>query len=359
MKNDDLVKRITELAERNLKEREKVNTLIEIAYEDIRDGNLDLKFKEVKERPPPHNACAIDGSRYIVPLRDSVFVIARAVAIRGEDKEEKDIPPDIEEEFKIASNYYDENIIGNKSILLMLYLETTLLNKCEGSDVIMIDGPIIDPPTYYEDPHVEDFPDLSDYVKFRANVLMQKKRNSSIIGISKRFSQRFLINYFMNRGLKQISRSTENFIASMIFLKYRKYKNVYSSSLYLGPIRWEDSLKDRKVNELDPLEGAYNAYKKYFQDELEITSFYYQRDLASPIGRIDVLSRKGEDPERDLTFVDRWAMSGLKEITIINKLADDLSNVSRNESERLVSLYNMVVSKELLDDELLLKRISK
>lgn len=354
------MKRITDLAERNMKEREKVNTLIEIAFEDIRDGNLDLEFREVKERSTPHNACAIDGSRYIVPLRDSVFVIARAVAVRGEDKEgEKDIPPQIEEEFKIASNYYDENVIGNKSILLMLYLETTLLNKCEGSDVIMIDGPLIDPPTYYEDPHVDDFPDLSDYVKFRADVLMQKKRNSAIIGISKRFSQRFLINYLMNRGLKQISKATENFIVSMLFLKYRKYKNMYDSSLYLGPIRWEDSLRDRRVNELDSLEVAYSAYKRYFQDELEITSFYYQRDLASPIGRIDVLSKKGEDPEKDLTFVDRWALPGLREITIINKLADDLSNVSRNESERLISLYNMIISKELLDDEFLLKRISK
>ncbi len=362
MRNEELLKKIGELAEKNLKQREKLNTSLEIAYEDIRNGNSELEFREVKAKAPPHTVCGIDGSRYIVPLQDNVFVIARAVAIRGKDNvNEKEIPPDITEEFKVTSNYYDENMIGNKSILLMLYLETSLIDRCSDADVILLDGPLVDPPVYYEDPHIEDFPDLSEYVVFRANTLAKKVESSvSVLGISKRFSQRFLINYLMMRGLKQVSRSTENFIVSMMFLKYRRERGILDRPIYLGPVNWNLSLKERRLDDLNSLEVAYGAYKRYFDGKgLEIFSYYYQKDFSSPIGRIDILARSEEEANSKMVFIDRWAMSGIREITIVNKLADDLSNVSKNESQRLISLYDLMLSKDLREEDLLLRKILK
>lgn len=54
-----------------------------------------------------------------------------------------------------------------------------------------------------------------------------------------------------------------------------------------------------------------------------------------------MLNLKEEEPGKELIYVNRWAVSQVKEITILNKLADDLSNVSKKESERLISLYNL------------------
>jgi hypothetical protein len=361
MKSEDIVRSIKEIAERNIKDREKLNTAIEIAYEDIRDGNADFKFTEISESSPPHNACAIDGSRYIVPVQDNIFVIARAVLIRGNDKGNKEIPPEIEQEFKITSNYYDENIVGNKSILLMLQLETSLLDKCKDVNVIMIDGPLIDPPVYYQDSHIDGFPDLEDYTKMRATKIIEKREKSMVIGISKRFSQRLLVNYFSNRGMKQISKSTENFLLSFLFLKYRMEKEIYNTPLSIGPIEWDLFFQhERKLEDLKSLEDAYQMYREKFQESgLKLISYYYQKDFSSPIGRIDMLNLKEEEPGKELIYVNRWAVSQVKEITILNKLADDLSNVSKKESERLISLYNLFTMSNMEKEDLILKRLGK
>jgi len=82
----------------------------------------------------------------------------------------------------------------------MLSLETGLIEKCEDCDVIFVDGPIVDPPTYYEeDVEIENILSLDKLALYRSTVLRRLKgKNKLIMGIVKNFSHRILIKEFLN-----------------------------------------------------------------------------------------------------------------------------------------------------------------
>jgi hypothetical protein len=52
------------------------------------------------------------------------------------------------------------------------------------------------------------------------------------------------------------------------------------------------------------------------------------------VARIDVLS-----PDNNkLAYIATWSYPGINEVTILNKLADDISNVSKAEAEAYLNL---------------------
>ncbi|QIW23631.1 DNA double-strand break repair nuclease NurA [Sulfolobus sp. S-194] len=317
----DVIDKIKKLA---IDEREKANKLkadILLLSEEIRRGKINLTFKEVKGTVGEHIACAIDGGKFEVDLGDSYLIIAKAVSVIGKYGETKEIPPTIVRDFKIVSDYYGEDEVKKRSIILMLTLETNLLSKAN-CDKIFIDGPLIDPPVYDEE--------LEEYFLVRSSVIKRKEP----IGIVKRFSHRLLINYLNDMGYN-FSNVRESYLVTILFSELRR--NLKSKeAVALGWIDWDEIFK-KKSNIFKDLEGLSKAYLKL---GLKIYSSYFQLSPISPVVRIDTLLPSGLD------FIKIWGIEGEKEVTILNKIADNLAKVKSEEANSYVSLFRMLRGNE-------------
>ncbi|MEM4001634.1 MAG: DNA double-strand break repair nuclease NurA, partial [Saccharolobus sp.] len=183
MNINEIIKKVNELATKDVDERGKINMATNLIFDDITSNNSELKIGILDEIiNSDHIACAVDGSKYEIELSDVTLILARAVKILGKKKDKKSVPSEIAEDFKIIENYYDKNVISNKSILFMLSLETGLIEKCEDCDVIFIDGPIVDPPTYYEeDVEIENILSLDKLALYRSTVLRRLKGKNKLI----------------------------------------------------------------------------------------------------------------------------------------------------------------------------------
>ncbi|QGA53368.1 nuclease [Sulfolobus sp. E5-1-F] len=343
MNIDEVIKKINELAIKDIDEKEKINTATNLIFDDITSNNTELKIGLLDEIiDSDHIACAVDGSKYEIELSDVTLILARAVKILGKKKDKKNVPSDIAEDFKIIENYYDKNVISNKSILFMLTLETGLIEKCEECDVIFIDGPIVDPPTYYEeDVEIENILSLDKLALYRSTVLRRlKDKNKLIVGIVKNFSHRILIKEFLN-SYPALIKARENYIISNIIYKYRLERSELNKPIFLGWISWDSLINNQTIpDDLKGISKAYIQYKKAFKDSLSIYSIYYQYNITSPIVRIDVLTEK----ELDLTpikYLNTWAMQGVREVTLLNKLADELSEINSQDAKKYALLFNL------------------
>ncbi|WP_338603979.1 DNA double-strand break repair nuclease NurA [Sulfolobus tengchongensis] len=341
MNLNDIIQKINELANRDIDERSKIATAIDLIYDDIKSGNINMEIGFYDETHDiDHMACSVDGSKYEIELSDVTLILARAVKVIGQKRDKKSIPSEVTEEFRIVENYYDKNIISNKSILLMLSLETKLLEKCHDCNIVFIDGPIIDPPVYYEeDVEVENILSLNKFTLYRSLVLKQlKSKEKVVMGIVKNFSHRLLIKELIN-SYPTLFKARENYIITNIVYKYRLEKNELHKPIFLGWINW-DSLIDGEL--LDDLKGIAKAYKEYKKNlgTLSIYSLYYQYNMTSPIVRIDVLNEAKPNVEI-IKYLNTWAIANVKEVTILNKLADDLSEIDSQDAKKYALLFNL------------------
>ncbi|QXJ31464.1 DNA double-strand break repair nuclease NurA [Saccharolobus shibatae] len=343
MNINEIIKKVNELATKDVDERGKINMATNLIFDDITSNNSELKIGILDEIiNSDHIACAVDGSKYEIELSDVTLILARAVKILGKKKDKKSVPSEIAEDFKIIENYYDKNVISNKSILFMLSLETGLIEKCEDCDVIFIDGPIVDPPTYYEeDVEIENILSLDKLALYRSTVLRRLKgKNKLIMGIVKNFSHRILIKEFLN-SYPALIKARENYIISNIMYKYRLEKSEFNKPIFLGWINWDSLINNQII--LDDLKGilkAYNQYKNVFNDSLSIYSIYYQYNITSPIARIDMLVEKEPD-FTPIKYLNTWAMQGVREVTLLNKLADELSEINSQDAKKYALLFNL------------------
>jgi len=321
LNSTDILNKIKKLAEEEDEKARKVDAILSLVAEDIYYGNSDLEFLEINNARNPHIACAVDGSKYQLDVGDFSLIIARAVKVKGIYGEKgKRIPPDIKEDVKLEDNYYGEDKVGKDAILLMLTLETEILSSCSDCDVIFIDGPIIDPPTY--DDNDEDLKKFHEVRKLTIST------SDKIIGIVKRFAQRFLINKLINDGYAQLIEARESYIVQNLFLKLRQKFEDYKNPRFLGWISWDSIFSSNYTTDLA---GLGKAYKKY---NIKLYSGYFQQNAISPVARIDVLS-----PDNNkLAYIATWSYPGITEVTILNKLADDISNVSKAEAEAYLNL---------------------
>ncbi|AOL16952.1 nuclease [Sulfolobus sp. A20] len=344
MNINDILAKINEMANRDIEQLSKLKTFVNLIYDDIVNGSTDIniKFLEAKDNTN-HVACSIDGSKYEIELSDITLIIARAVRIIGHLKDNKGIPSSILEDFRIIENYYDKNIISNKSILFMLSLETRLLETCEECDVIFLDGPIVDPPTYYEeDIDLEGIMSLGKLAMYRSllikNLLDNRKK---IFGIVKNFSHRIMTKKFISNGFSVLSKARESYLVGNIIYRFRLENNEFSKPVFLGWINW-DLLMDHN-NTLDDLKGISKAYENYKRNlgDFSIYSAYYQYDANSPLARLDVVYRL-EPKIEDIKYVNTWAIARTEEITLLNKLADDFSEIKFSEARNYATLFKLM-----------------
>lgn len=317
----DIIEKIKEIA---LEEKEKANKLradIMLIADDIRSKRLDISFETVNGSVVEHTACAIDGGKYEFDLGDSYLIMAKAVNVTGKYGEVKKIPPTVIRDFKIISDYYGEDEVKKNSISLMLSLETSLLNNAN-SDIVFIDGPLIDPPVYDES--------LDEYFIVRSSIV--KRKNP--IGIVKRFSHRILIKYLINQGY-ELTNVRESYLVTMLMTELRKnVKN--KESVFLGWIDWNKIFKEgESLSDLNSLEKAYRKF------DTPMYSAYFQLSAISPVVRIDVITQGG------IEYVKSWGIEGEKEVTILNKIADSLAKFKEEEAKSYVSLFQIVRGTDL------------
>lgn len=343
MKVNELLNKINEIANKDIEQRSKLKTYVNLIYEDIVNNNIKLKIEFIDENiTNNYVACSIDGSKYEIDLADITLIIAKAVKVKGRKNNKKEIPSQITEDLKIIENYYDKNVISNKSILFMLSLETKLLETCEDCDVIFIDGPIIDPPTYYEeDAEINGIMSLSRFVLYRSLVIRKLiDLNKIIIGIVKNYSHRLLIKELVRQGYSVLRNARENYLISNIIYKYRIEKEEISKPIFLGWINWDSLIEEELIDDLKGISKAYKEYKKNL-DDFSIYSCYYQYNITSPISRIDIISK--EEPKQDaLKYIYDWSIPQAKEITLLNKLADNISEINSQEAKKYATLFNLL-----------------
>ncbi|BDC18394.1 DNA double-strand break repair nuclease NurA [Acidianus sp. HS-5] len=316
-----ILHKIRKLAEEEDEKARKIDTILSLVTEDIYYGNSDLEFLSINKMKTHHLACAVDGSKYQLDVGDFSLIIARAVKVKGIlENEGKKIPPDVKEDVKLEDNYYGEDKVSKDAILLMLTLETEILSSCSDCDIIFIDGPIIDPPTYDENDE-----DLKRFHEARKLVI---SNNDKIIGIVKRFAQRFLISKLINEGYAQLIEARESYVVQSLFYKLRQKLEDYKNPRFLGWISWNDIFSSKYTTDLA---GLGKAYVKY---NVKMYSGYFQENAISPVARIDVLKPDNEK----LAYIATWSYQGINEVTILNKLADDISNVSKAEAEAYLKL---------------------
>lgn len=312
----EVIEKIKELAE---EEREKANKLkadIMLIADDIRSKRLDISFEIVNGTSKDHTACAIDGGKFEFDLGDSYLIMAKAVNVTGKYGDVKTIPPTVIRDFRIISDYFGEDEVKKNSVMLMLSLETSLLSKAE-SDIIFIDGPLIDPPAYDES--------LEEYFLVRSSIVKNKKP----IGIVKRFSHRLLTKLLLNQGY-ELTNVRESYLVTMIISELRKnVKN--KESVFLGWIDWGKIFKEG--NSLSDLSNLEKAYRKF---GLPMYSAYFQFSSISPVVRIDVITQEG------IEYVKSWGIEGEKEVTILNKIADSLAKFKEEEVKSYVSLFQII-----------------
>lgn len=158
---------------------------------------------------------------------------------------------------------------GFIAALHMLSCETTLLNvllKREKQAIIMLDGPLIDPPNYLDE----------DYIIQRTNIVKRHlNRGNLILGCVKRVADRYYIRYLSKKFdvSKADSFSNDYFLITHILTNLRHKTKNFESSISTG---WID------ISDED------NATKKYKDNDIYLICFFSQKEVMSKIIRIDI-----------------------------------------------------------------------
>ncbi|MEM0373009.1 MAG: DNA double-strand break repair nuclease NurA [Sulfolobaceae archaeon] len=343
----DIVEKIEMIAKKEAENRRSILSQIELLYDDITNENLHLKFIEIRnEDVRDHIACGVDGSKYEVELEDVTIVLAKSVIVEGDYTSRRAVPKHLKEDFKILGNHYGKVNITNSSTLLMLDLETNMLEKCEECNVIFIDGPIIEPPYYNSNEiKIEGFPNFNDLVKYRAKIIKKLKNTKNIIGIVKNFYHRFLINLLVDEGYRKLMHARESYLVNNLFMKYRN-ENKYQGTLLLGIINWDDVKQKIKLSDLEFLLDVYLKYKNEDMS-ISVSSLYFQLNTISPIVRIDLIrSSSDEEIISQLNYVKVWSVSGIREVTLLTKLADEYSSITSKDAENYIKLFKLFYNSE-------------
>lgn len=350
MKPEETFKRLEDLARDETEKLRKISIITDYIADEITLGNIDLDMDIAKSEVRQHVATSVDGSMYQVDIGDIYLIIARAVKITGIYSQRREIPPEIAEDFKIVSDYYGIDTAKKDAILLMLSLETNLLETCN-SDIIFIDGPLVDPPVFSDQIYGKD---ILENLAYRRSEIFNKN-HEKVVGIVKRFSQRFMINYLLSNGYSQISNSMERFFISNLISKLRNKKGIKNSMpIILGWINWDKVFERSVINDLESTKIAYQKYKEKLN--YSIFSAYYQYDAISPVSRIDVLGLNYPFNLQD--FITAWGASGYSEVTILNKLADDFSEISKNEANAYAKLLFSKIKRDINPSDIVMMRRS-
>jgi len=223
----------------------------------------------------------------------------RVILRRGVDSLKTfDADSDLEAEGDIVlvDERHAENVNG-EIIRRMMELETMAImltaSRNKGS-VLMIDGPVVDPPTFGG----------KDYVKYRCDAFKNCIANDVLaIGCVKRIKDNFT-NEYVEKNFKRTSDEasifqkfpTDMHLMSYVFT-YMRTNSGITDVIYTQPIETSD------------LGGA--EYKRYKGEGLRLACMFVQKDLRSSILRLDIPLVSGQtelkvDAEDFVRLVAGW-----------------------------------------------------
>ncbi|MGC8696098.1 MAG: DNA double-strand break repair nuclease NurA [Conexivisphaera sp.] len=336
---------------------------IDSKLKSIAPRDLGLSVLECDERPSysvhDKTYCAVDGSVLHRDMGDAYLILAKAALVRAA-RFGGEIPYEVVKKPKMISDYVGENNVNNNAIRFMLNLETELLgNNFESCDVIFVDGPIVDPPvavTSLGADEDEDVPSLRTLAKKRADLFRKiLEQDKLVIGIVKRFSQRFLLGMITNKyhgdpGLKsRLKNAKERYVAARLM---SNEGNASSSPMILGWINWDEHLSGSpEFHEISSLLEAYGSYRNEWNGIITIYSGYYRTSLSSPPVRIDVPVANGRSDWIDgaCRAISRWRIEGEAEAVLLDYLADTYAKVTLDELSSISALYRSVKTKKLFE----------
>ena len=277
----ELTKSATNMGDKVINEHNRMRELSKELYKLFMSLDLIDEFEDI-EKELNHCVYGVDGSYY--PIEDicgkwyvptSVALICLEEGIGS--KPSVNISASIEE--------IDLNELGEGSSpkdeakIRMFHVETKAILNCGNSEkedaIVFIDGPIVDPPTYIK----------KSYIKYRTNALKScLSRSMIVMGCVKRVRDTFFRDTIA-KDVEKIYKSkllsfiNDQYLMAHIFSHYRK-KNEYNGSLFTKPIN---------VSEINKF------YKSYFDNGIEIITFFFQKNINSRINRIDVPFIAGEE----------------------------------------------------------------
>ncbi|BCU71510.1 DNA double-strand break repair nuclease NurA [Stygiolobus caldivivus] len=338
-------KKIDGIVEKSVERFQTIKSVIENV--DLKE--LGLSVYTPKERRVKGLYCAIDGSKNVQNLGDVYLIVAKAVKVVGEvTLEKKVISREPVFEVEIEDDYMGEDTVNNDSIRLMINLETSLLRDCDECNYVLLDGPIVDPPVIDDRGGKQSIPSLKDLARVRSQyVLSLIEKGKVVLGIAKRFSERFIVSLLKDKGYLKDTDYREKMVVDSLLSRF-----VRDETLGIGVIKWDDVV--RGASEVDKLMEAYEAYKEFSEGRLKIASVYVKASRVGIPSRVDIAYTDSYDVEKALSLIATWEVKDKAELNLLTVLADTLSSVSNYEVKQFREYYTVRTLEELKDSRFIL-----
>lgn len=338
-------RKIDDIVEKSIDRYNVIKTVIESV--DLSDLGLSVyypKFTRVKGV-----YCAIDGSKNVQNLGDVYLIVAKAVKVIGEvTLGKKVINKDPVFAVEIEDDYMGEDTVSNDSIRLMIYLESQLLGTCDECDYVLLDGPIVDPPIIEEKGGKQSIPSLNELASMRSqHVVSLLEKGKTVLGIAKRFSERFLVSLLKERGYLKDIDYREKMVVDSLLSRF-----VGEGITGIGVIEWDKV--SREVSELDKLMSAYEAYKEHSGGKLKIASVYVKASKIGVPSRVDIAYISNYDLEKVLSLIATWEVKDRAELNLLTVMADALSTVNNQEVKQFREYYTIKTVEKLKDKDYIL-----
>ena len=335
--------KIDGIVEKNVERFSVIKSVIDNV--DLRDLGLSIysaRYKRVKGV-----YCAVDGSKNVQNLGDAYLLVAKAVKVVGEVTSDKRIiNRDPVFAVEIEDDYMGEDTVNYDSIRLMISLETRLIKECEDCDFVLLDGPIIDPPVIDDRGGKSSIPSLRELAETRARYIRELlERGKIVIGVVKRFSERFLVSLLKEKGYLKDVEYKEKMVVDSLLSRFAS-----DDIVGLGVVEW-DKL-NASVSEIDKLMKAYDVYKGV--GGFRVSSIYVKASKLSVPSRVDIAYLSDYDVEKVLSILSTFASRDRAEVSILLVLADELSTVSNQDVARFKDYYVQRMVERLRDDVYLL-----
>lgn len=186
----------------------------------------------------------------------------------------------------------DNRIASLYASLKMLILETNMLSEAFGKDIklVMIDGPIIDPPQKY------DLPAYEELLNLRITSLAHLENEKVVIGVIKRVSGRLFINHILQ--LDCIKR-------------YQRNLRKYTDRVLLDAIFTKILLNETSIPYIEPIElNGIPAYEDYKNRDLKILTSFTQARVDTPPLRYEFFHLNEKECERIAVVLSSLTLPG-------------------------------------------------
>ena len=243
----------------------------------------------------------------------------------------------------------DESSVKRKAEILMMLLETKCIRllrnelSTQGGGTIFIDGPIMDPPWYFN----------RDYISDRARVIKESlSSNIRVLGIIKRVMGSLLLHEVrkvIDQKLLEEYTCDRDFIS--LILNYSLIRGG-RGPVFTKPLEYPR----RGANLSDYDKKTYKLYKMYLNEGIYIYYSYFKNSVRDRVYRVELateeeLSEKELDEEymKIAQLIALWSLPGFS-IPLLVMIAHDKCNIRKGAAE---TLYYEIIAKMLNQEELM------